>query len=104
MGRSVAAPPAPAAGAADCLRVTTPDDDAGHPAHRMRVARVAVAGTATDILVQPFSDRVFVAVSQLDKLGTIVRPCARGTSAASAQLPGLRIVSHTSPVCFRPTS
>lgn len=53
--------------------VHLPPDDGEHPAHSLRVACNMVDGIRTDFLVQAFSDRIFVLVTQLNKVGTIVR-------------------------------
>jgi hypothetical protein len=54
------------------ISIRLPEDDAGHPAHKIRVTTIDVGGVPTDLMLQPFADRVFISVSQLNKLGTIV--------------------------------
>lgn len=51
-------------------RVTT---DASHNANSIKTATLLINNNPTTILVEPFSDRIFVLVTQSAKLGTIVR-------------------------------
>lgn len=55
------------------IHVEAPQHDSSHPAHNVRFTTVAIAGVSTDFLLQQFADRVFVAVTQFNKLGTVVR-------------------------------
>lgn len=73
MGRSVEEGSSDGESEAKCIPVRQPDEDDSHPSRSIRVARTMVDGVATDFLIQSFSDRIFVIVSQLNKLGTIVR-------------------------------
>lgn len=52
--------------------VLAPEDDRDHVTHKIRTATLQIEGVATDFIVQPFSDRIFVIVTQLHKLGTLV--------------------------------
>lgn len=52
--------------------VHAPVDDNEHIAHKIRTASVEIEGVMTDIIVQPFSDRILVIATQLQKLGTLV--------------------------------
>lgn len=47
-------------------------DDAGHNANFIKTATETINGNTTDFLVEPFSDRVFVLVTQSEKMGTLV--------------------------------
>lgn len=67
MGREILSSPSSAA------PVVLPDNDAKHPAHSAKLVKAAVGDHETDFLVQAFDDRVFICVSQMDKLGTMVR-------------------------------
>lgn len=52
--------------------VHAPSDDREHNAHKIRTASLEIEGVMTDFIVQPFSDRIFVIATQLQKLGTLV--------------------------------
>lgn len=52
--------------------VLAPRHDARHNAHDIRSAVLEINGIETTVLVQPFSDRIFVLVTQMNKMGTIV--------------------------------
>lgn len=73
MGRTVEPPETQPVPAGTMTSVQAPADDQKHPAHRIRVAQCEVDGVSTDVLLQAFDDRIFVSVTQLQKLGTIVR-------------------------------
>lgn len=49
-----------------------PSEDREHNAHKIRTASLEIEGVMTDFIVQPFSDRIFVIATQLQKLGTLV--------------------------------
>lgn len=54
------------------MPVSAPAADAQHPAHTIHAAAFKLNGLRTDLLLQSFSDRVFIVVTQMKKLGTIV--------------------------------
>lgn len=54
------------------IPVVAPSGDAGHNAHKIKSARVTINGRETEFIVQPFSDRIFVIVTQMKKMGTMV--------------------------------
>lgn len=54
------------------IPVSAPADDGGHNAHFIKSSTVEINGRNTDFLVQPFSDRIFVLVTQMRKMGTTV--------------------------------
>lgn len=76
MGREIHTPPTSAP-------ILLPDSDPHHPAHTARLLQAAIGDHATDFLIQSFDDRVFVSVSQMDKLGTLVRACAHAFMQSS---------------------
>lgn len=57
--------------------VRAPVDDSEHNAHKIRTASMEIEGIMTDFIVQPFSDRIFVIATQLQKLGTLVSSMPR---------------------------
>lgn len=65
------------------VRVSTPSNDSCHSAHRIRMASIIIDDTPTDFIVQPFSDRIFVIVTQLNKLGTIIAASVDTTLAGA---------------------
>lgn len=54
------------------IPVSAPIHDANHIAHRIRSVTKELNGKQTNIVVHPFSDRTFILVTQVDKIGTIV--------------------------------
>jgi hypothetical protein len=63
----------PVAAEGSAIEVRSPEHDKDHPANSIRSATLMVNGCKTDILLESFADRVFIVVTQLNKLGTIVR-------------------------------
>lgn len=59
-------------GASASIPITKPDNDAKHNACFIKTGTEDIAGHHTDFVVQPFSDRIFVIVTQLGKMGTMV--------------------------------
>lgn len=47
-------------------------NDASHNANFIKTASEEINGNATDFLVEPFADRIFVLVTQSGKMGTMV--------------------------------
>lgn len=56
----------------NAIPVSAPADDAQHTAHFIKSASIQINGHKTDFLVQPFDDRIFILVSQVEKMGTTV--------------------------------
>lgn len=56
----------------DGVKVVAPIEDRGHNAHRIRTETILIDGKKTDFILQPFSDRIFMIVTQFEKMGTIV--------------------------------
>lgn len=54
------------------IKVSAPPEDLGHNAHKILTDTITIDGHATDFIVQPFSDRIFIIVTQFEKMGTIV--------------------------------
>lgn len=54
------------------VQVHAPADDLNHNAHRIQSACVEIDGIPTTFLIEPFADRIFIIVTQLNKLGTIL--------------------------------
>lgn len=50
-----------------------PAHDEKHPAHEAVLLTRDVGGHETGVLLQPYDDRVFVCITQNDRLGTMVR-------------------------------
>ncbi|CAN8076337.1 unnamed protein product [Agarophyton chilense] len=65
------------------IPVGAPTEDGGHNAHFIKSAIVQICDHRTNILVQPFSDRVFVLVSQMEKMGTTLSACKEVTVAGA---------------------
>lgn len=57
----------------DRIAVSKPHDDARHNANFIKTASISIKDNMTDFIVQPFTDRIFVIVTQLQKMGTMVR-------------------------------
>ena len=62
----------PHRGQCDIPVTTTPVEDPQHNVHKIKSAVLDINGKETTILLQPFSDRIFVLVTQMNKMGTIV--------------------------------
>lgn len=58
---------------AEKIVVEAPSNDLSHIAHKIKSQIIDIEGVSTKFIVQPFADRVFIIVTQSDKLGTIVR-------------------------------
>lgn len=58
--------------ATQAVALSVPAEDAGHPVHSIRSTCVTIGGQDTTIVAQAFSDRIFIIVTQIDKLGTMV--------------------------------
>lgn len=74
------------------MRDSAGDSTSHHPT---RGGRQDVEGTKTELVVTPFSDRIFVVVTQMGKLGTLVRAAAgawahMGSRRAAAQMSAAR--------------
>ena len=52
--------------------ITAPVDDTLHPAHNAKHFSVQIGETSTQFLLQSFGDRIFIVVTQMNKLGTLV--------------------------------
>lgn len=52
--------------------ISAPANDPGHPAHNAIHGQVEIGGINTQVLVQPYDDCMFVAVTQNDRMGTMV--------------------------------
>lgn len=58
--------------ASKSIPISRPIDDAKHNAHFIKTASEVIDGHRTDFILQPFSDRIFIIVTQLEKMGTMV--------------------------------
>lgn len=59
------------------IPIRVPDNDSGHVAHSIKSATVEINGNRTNFLAEPFHDRIFVLVTQNQKMGTIVSTRSR---------------------------
>lgn len=58
--------------AQNSIPISTSAGDSNHPAHRIKTANSQINGHDTHFLVQPFADRIFVLVTQVQKMGTAI--------------------------------
>lgn len=54
------------------IEIDAPADDPSHIVHKVRSEICDIDGIPTTFILQPYSDRVFIIVTQSDKLGTIL--------------------------------
>lgn len=62
--------------ASNSIPISRAEDDAKHNANFIKTGSEVIDGHHTDFIVQPFSDRIFIVVTQLQKMGTMVRKSA----------------------------
>ncbi|KAI0566704.1 Proteasome assembly chaperone 3 [Gracilaria domingensis] len=67
----------------NAIPISAPTDDSGHNAHFIKSATVQICDRRTDFLVQPFSDRIFVLVTQMEKMGTTLSASKEVTIAGA---------------------